>query len=209
MMQHVLRLALGAAVALALAACTQPKPTDKTSTEDTTTGQPGGQPGVTMANPRAAEATAAATPFPAVPTGYRGLGGALVVANTHVVVTPDTNASMQKHDLDVGLLHGMAARGYSETAPSTVRKADCQGAGDSPETAIKVANLAEAADEVTAGIGCARLLHPEAHWLMSQLITKGDGYISQVALRDADGKTVLVYTDINRMANQLIDELGG
>jgi hypothetical protein len=44
---------------------------------------------------------------------------------------------------------------------------------------------------------------------MSQLITKGAGYVSQVALRDAAGGVVLVYTDLNRMADQLIEELGG
>ena len=205
MMQRVLALALGAPVALALAACAQPASVGKTSEKDPSTGQPG----VTRANPRAAEATPETTPFPAVPAGYRGLGGARLARNTPTVVMPDMNAPMQKHDLDVGLLHGIAARGSSETASATVQKADCQGPGDSPETAIKVANLADAADEVAAGIACARLLHPETHWLMSQLITKGDGYISQVALRDADGKVVLVYTDIDRMANQLIDELGG
>jgi hypothetical protein len=201
-MQRAIGLAL---VAIALAACAQPGHVDKTSAKDTSTSQPG----VTIANPRAAEATPGATPFPAVPAGYRGLGGALMVGNTLTVVTPDMSAPMQKHDLDVGLLHGIAARGYSETAPSKVQKADCQGAGDSPQTAIKVANLVEAADEVGAGIACAGLLHPGTRWLMSQLVTNGGGYISQVALRDTDGKIVLVYTDINRMADQLVQELGG
>ena len=62
---------------------------------------------------------------------------------------------------------------------------------------------------MTAGIACARLLHPGTHWLMSQLVTKGDGYISQVALRDTGGNVVLVYTDINRQADELIGDLGG
>jgi hypothetical protein len=44
---------------------------------------------------------------------------------------------------------------------------------------------------------------------MSQLITKGDGYLSQVTLRDADGNVTLVYTDVNRFAQKLIGELGG
>ena len=116
---------------------------------------------------------------------------------------------MQKHDLDVGLLHGMAAGTYSETGTTKVQAADCQGAGDTPDSAIVVQNLAEPADEVAMGIACARLRHPETHWLMSQLVTKGNGYLSQVALRDAEGNVVIVYTDINRLANQLIEELGG
>src|SRR6185369_2936209 len=168
MKQRALRPVFGAALALALAACTQPTPQAKTSSSDTGTGQPG----VTIANPRAAEATAGSNPFPPVPAGYRGLGGALVVGNALTVVTPDMKAPMQKHDLDVGLLHGIAVGGYSETKPSKVQKSDCQGTGQSPEQAIKIANLAEPADEVTAGIACARLLHPGTHWLMSQLVTK-------------------------------------
>ena len=205
MFERSARLALGVAVALLLAACAQPTST-KTAGADS-----GGQtqPGVSIVSPRAAEATAGANPFPPLPAGYRGLGGALMQGNALTVITPDMNAPMQKHDLDVGLLHGIAVGGYSETAPSKVQKADCQGKGESPESAIKVANLAEAADEVTAGIACARLLHPGTHWLMSQLVTKGDGYLSQVALHDDAGNVVLVYTDINRLADQLINELGG
>jgi len=126
---------------------------------------------------------------------------------TLVVVTPDMNGSMQKHDLSVALMHGMAAGHPSDKV--AVQVADCQGRGDTPETAIKVANLSDVADEVAAGIACAKLLHPGADWKMSQLITKGDGYISQVVLRDPGGDSVLVYTDINRLANQLIGELGG
>jgi hypothetical protein len=203
MMLRAILPALG--MAAALAACAQPASVDTADAKSTDTGQPG----VRIANPRVPEASAGANPFPPVPAGYRGLGGALLRDGATVVIAPDMQGPMEKHDVDVGLLHGMAASGYSETAASKTQKADCRGAGDTPETAIKVANLADAADEVTAGIACARLLHPGTHWLMSQLVTKGDGYIAQVALRAADGKVVLVYTDINRLANQLIDELGG
>ncbi|HVT53616.1 MAG TPA: hypothetical protein VHE77_18685 [Dongiaceae bacterium] len=205
MMQCAFRSVLGAIGVLALAACAQHASSDKTSAGNAASLQPG----VTLANPRAAEATAGSNPFPDPPAGYRGLGGALVQGNTVAVVTPDSKAPMAKHDLDVGLLHGIAARGYSESAPSTIRSTDCQGTGESPDSAIKVANLAAASDEVTAGIACARLLHPGTHWLMSQLVTKGDGYISQVALRDTGGNVVLVYTDINRQADELIGDLGG
>jgi hypothetical protein len=102
-------------------------------------------------------------PFPAVPSGYRGLGGAFMNEGTLVVVAPDMTAPMQKHDLDVGLLHGMAAGGYSDTAPAKIQTGDYQGLGGLPESPIVVRNLAEAADEVVAGIACARLRHPETH----------------------------------------------
>ena len=196
--------ALVAMGVLLLAGCAQP--TAQKAAKSDSAGPTA--PGVTIASPRVAEATGGG-PFPGVPSGYRGLGGAFMNQGTLVVVAPDMKAPMQKHDLDVGLLHGMSAGGYSETAGAPVQAPDCQGSGNAPESAIKVEHLAEAADEVTAGIACARLLHPGTHWLMSQLITKGDGYLSQVALRDADGHVVIVYTDINRLANQLIDELGG
>lgn len=200
MLHRSAQLALGAA-ALLIAACAQPAPTKTDSNNQTQT-----TPGVTIASPRVPEASAGG-PFPALPDGYRGLGGAFMNQGSLVVVTPDMNGQMQKHDLDVALMHGMAAGHTTDTA--AIQPADCQGRGDTPAAAIKVANLAEAADEVSAGIACAKLLHPGTEWVMSQLITKGDGYISQVALRDADGNPVLVYTDINRLADQLIEELGG
>jgi hypothetical protein len=204
MMKRVLGSMLGTVIALALTACAQPARVAKTGAHESSTVAPG----VTIANPRVGEATGGG-PFPPLPSGYRGLGGAFMNQGTLVVVAPDMKAPMQKHDLDVGLLHGMSAGGYSETAAAPVQAPDCQGSGNAPESAIKVEHLAEVADEVTAGIACARMLHPGTHWLMSQLVTKGDGYLSQVALRDADGHVVIVYTDINRLANQLIDELGG
>jgi hypothetical protein len=196
--------ALVAMGVLLLAGCAQPT-AQKTAKSDSAGPT---SPGVTIVSPRVAEATGGG-PFPSLPSGYRGLGGAFMNQGTLVVVAPDMKAPMQKHDLDVGLLHGMAAGGYSEAAPSKVQAADCQGVGGIPESPIVVQGLADAADEVAAGIACARLRHPGTHWLMSQLITKGDGYLSQVALRDAEGNVVIVYTDINRLANQLIDELGG
>jgi hypothetical protein len=200
MFQRNLWTMLGAG-AMLLAACTQPAATKSDSSSSAST-----QPGVTIASPRVPEATEGG-PFPALPDGYRGLGGAFMNQGTLVVVTPDMNGSLQKHDLSVALMHGMAAGHPSDKL--VIQPSDCQGRGDAPETAIKVANLADAADEVGAGIACAKLLHPGSAWKMSQLIAKGDGYISQVALRDADGQTVVVYTDINRLANQLIGELGG
>jgi hypothetical protein len=66
-----------------------------------------------------------------------------------------------------------------------------------------------AIEEVVAGIACARLLHPGTRWLMSQAIAGDQGYLSQVVLGDGSGTPVIVYTDMNRMANQLIQELGG
>jgi len=193
--------AFGLCGTLLIAACAQPAPMKSESNS-----QSPSQPGVMIASPRVPEATAGG-PFPALPSGYRGLGGAFMNRGTLIVVTPDMNGRMQKHDLSVALMHGMAAGHPSDKV--AVQAADCQGSGATPETAIKVASLADAADEVSAGIACAKLLHPGAAWQMSQLVAKDDRYISQVALHDAGGNTVLVYTDINRLANQLIGELGG
>jgi hypothetical protein len=202
MLQRALSSALVPVIALALASCGQPAGVEKAATANSAN-----PPGIIISNPRVAEATGGG-PFPAVPSGYRGLGGAFMNQGTLVVVTPDTHAPMQKHDLDVGLLHGMAAGGYSESAAQKVQKSDCVGRGDTAENAIKVGS-AEPADEVADGIACARLLHPGTHWLLSQLITRGDGYLSQILLRDGDGNDVIVFADVNRMADQLITELGG
>jgi hypothetical protein len=203
MMQRATRTALGMLTALALGACAQPPQSTKSAAENSATSQPG----VIVANPRVPEATEGSDPFPPLPDGYRGLGGAFMNQGTLVVVAPDMKAPMQKHDLSVALLHGMSA-GHRD-AKATVQESDCQGSGKAPDSAIVVQNLADEADEVAAGIACAELKHPGAHWQMSQLITKGDGYLSQVALRDADGSAILVYTEVNRFAQKLIGELGG
>ncbi|HVY98571.1 MAG TPA: hypothetical protein VHA35_03660 [Dongiaceae bacterium] len=193
--------ALGIFGALLLAACA-PAQSAQAPSDGTTTDWPG----VSRASPRVGQATAGTTPFPAPPAGYRGLGGAFMNGGALVVVAPDMSAPMQKHDLDVGLLHGMAA---GHPAAVEVRTADCRGSGEAPGAAIVVPNLADPADEVAAGIACARLRHPGARWLMSQLVTRGDGYLSQVALGDGSGNVIVVYTDVNRFAAKLIDELGG
>ncbi len=195
--------ALSMVTTLLLAACAQSAPMQPAASSPAASSN---SPGVTIANPRAAAADSS-TPFPAPPDGYRGLGGALMVNGALTVITPDMKTAMQRHDLDVGLLHGMAA-GH---APDTLKvgESDCRNSVAAPDSAIVVQNLTDVSDEVAAGIACARLRHPGTHWLMSQLVTKGKGYLSQVTLADTAGSTVIVYTDINRMANQLIDELGG
>jgi hypothetical protein len=172
--------------------------------------QPAGSGGpIVVATPGAAEKMQkSADPFPAVPAGYRDLGGVFLHAGTTMIVTPDKSAPLQKHDTDVGLLHGIAVGGYSE-GKTFVRAADCQGAGDMPQAAIIVQGLKDPpVEEVAAGIACARLLHPGTHWLISQAIAGDNGFLSQVVLGDGSGTPVIVYTDMNRMANQLIEELG-
>ena len=202
MIQRAIGPTLGVALALAVAGCAQPVRVNKTNAENTSTNIPG----VTLANPRVGEASDGATPFPALPDGYRGLGGAFMNGGSLVVVSPDMDVPMAKDDLNVGLAHGMAA---GHPAPVAIETPDCRGRGDAPDTAIEVPNLSDPADEVAAGIVCAKLRHPGAQWLMSQLITKGDGYLSQVALRDDGGDMIVVYTDVSRFADKLIDELGG
>jgi len=194
--------ALGAAGIVLLAACTQPavlKPATPDNGAQTA-------PGVTMVSPRIPEATGGG-PFPALPAGYRGLGGAFQDQGRLVVVAPDMKQPMQKHDLDVGLAHGIAAGHRSGKA--AVSAADCQGVGDMPGSPIVVQGLTDPSDEVEVGIACAELRGHGAHWLMAQLITNGDGYLSQVTLQGDAGTPIVVYIDVNRFANQLIDELGG
>jgi hypothetical protein len=203
MKQRALRPALGMATALALAACAQPA---QVGTQSSTPDSGNIAPGVTRVDPRVAEATDGG-PFPALPSGYRGLGGAFLEDGKLIVVTPDTRASMGKHDLDIGLSHGIAVtQRFGKTA---VREDDCKGAGDTPQSPIVVQNLSDPADEVERAIACAEFRNRGAHWRMSQLITKGDGYLSQVALQGDDGRVIVVYTDVNRFADNLIDALGG
>jgi hypothetical protein len=202
MMQRATQSALGMATALALAACAQGPQSAQSASEN----QSPTQPGVSMANPRVAEATAGSDPFPPLPDGYRGLGGAFMNRGALVVVTPDMKAPMQKHDLSVALMHGMSAGRSQQT---TVLEADCQGSGTAPDSPIVVRGLGDPADEVAAGIACAQLRHPGTQWALSQLVTNGGGNLSQVALRDAEGHVTLVYTDVNRFAAKLIEELGG
>jgi hypothetical protein len=204
-MEKMIRRSLVCALTVALAACaspgTHPQPTDPSPSA--------AKPVVTVTTAGLAKSEGTADLFPALPSGYRGIGGVLVHAGTTNIITPDMSAPQQKHDLDVGLLHGMAVGGYSEETTS-VRPADCLGTGETPQSAIKVQGLKDPPVEETAsGIACARLLHPGTHWLMSQAIAGDQGYFSQVVLGDGSGTTVIVYTDINRMANQLIQELGG
>jgi hypothetical protein len=188
-----------------LAACAEPQ-SKGSPAQPAATGSSGP---IVVATPGAADKMQnSADPFPAVPAGYRALGGVFFHAGTTMIVTPDKSVPLQKHDTDVGLLHGMAVGGYSEEK-TLVRESDCRGAGDTPKSAIIVEGLKDpAAEEVAAGIACARLLHPGTQWLMSQTIAGDNGYLSQIMLGDGSGTPVIVYTDINRMANQLIKELG-
>jgi len=171
---------------------------------------PGSDGPVVVATPGAAEKMKEAEgPFPAVPAGYRGLGGAFSSEGTNMIITADNSAALQKYDEHVGIMHGLAVGGYSEEQTSVAR-ADCQGTGDTPQSAIVVQGLKQpAVEEVAAGIACARLLHPGTHLRMSQAIAGERGYLSQVVLSDGSGTPVVVYVDMNRMANQLIKELGG
>jgi hypothetical protein len=189
-----------------LAGCAGTPAKESTSGQSAATGS---NSPIVVATPGVAQdMTKSGTPFPAVPAGYRGLGGVFTPAGTRVIVAADTSAPVDKHDVHVGLLHGIAVAGYSENS-TTVRLADCHGAGDTPQSAIKVEGLKDpTVEEGAAGIACSRLLHPGTHWLMSQGIAGDNGYLSQVVLGDGNGTLVVVYTDMNRMANQLIQELG-
>jgi hypothetical protein len=199
----MIRQGLVCALTVVLAACapsTTQQPTDPSGSATT--------PAINVTTPGLAKSEGNDF-FPPLPAGYRGLGGALVFEGSMNIIATDTSASLQKYDTEVGLLHGMAVGGYSEEKTS-VRQADCQGAGDTPLSAIKVQGLKDPnVEEVAAGIACARLLHPGTHWRMSQAIARDQGYLSQVVLRDGNGASIIVYIDMNRMANQLIQELGG
>jgi hypothetical protein len=201
MMQRALRPALSMVTAVAMTACGQ-----AASVGVQKAGENGSvAPGVTSAQVRVAEATGE-EPFPAMPGGYRGLGGAFMIQGKLVVVAPNTSAPMQGHDRDIGLSHGIVA-GHARSLPM---QADaCGGLGTTPESPIVVSGLADPADEVEAGIACAKLRHPGAHWTMSQLITRGHGYLAQVTLEGGNGEVIVVYTDVNRFADMLIAELDG
>jgi len=199
----VIRQGLICALTIALAGCAS------SGTQARATNSSPAQPLVTVTTPSLAKSEGTADLLPPVPTGYRGLGGALAYGGSMNIIATDVSAPQQKYDTHVGLLHGMAVAGYSEEK-TFVRKEDCEGTGETPQTAIKVQGLKDASvEEVAAGIACARLLHPGGHWRISQAIAGEQGYLSQVVLDDGSGTPVIVYTDINRMAKQLIQELGG
>src|SRR3569833_2402560 len=145
------RLCRAVAVLLLLGGCAGTTPQPSKGAADSSAVAPG----VHLVSPRVAEAKpGTATPFPTLPSGYRGLGGAFMNQGSLVVVTPDLNERMQKHDLDVALMHSMAAgRTYASLA---VQRADCQGDGDTPTTTNKKTKQAKTADEVSAGIACAK-----------------------------------------------------
>lgn len=201
MIRQSLALALAGALAACAASGTQTPPPNANSSA--------AQPAINVTTAGLAKAEGTSSFFPPPPAGYRGLGGALLHGGSLNIVTAEMSAPLEKHDMEVGLMHGMAVGTYSEEKTS-VRRADCQGAGDTPQSAITVQGLKDpAVEEVAAGIACARLLHPGTRWVLSQAIAGERGYLSQVVLDDGSGTPVVVYTDVNRMAGQLIQELGG
>src|SRR4051812_35823602 len=94
---------LFSSVLMLLAGCADPQAKGSSSVASAPTGSGGP---VVIASPGVAEGMAKSDgPFPMVPAGYRGIGGVFSPQGNRVIVAADMSA-LQKHDMDVGLLHG-------------------------------------------------------------------------------------------------------
>jgi len=188
---------------LLLSGCAQPH--NGNTTSDPGAPPPSGQ--VVIATPGvAAEMQKSDGPFPAVPGGYRALGGVFSPEGKRVIVAADMDAA-QGDDMSIGLAHGMAILAHSDDDPAFVAKADCVGTGVDPDHAITVANLAKRDDDVQAGIACARLMHPGSHVAATQLIARDNRYLTQLVMQTADGRRIILYDDATGFAQQLSSAL--
>jgi hypothetical protein len=148
--------------------------------------------------------------FPPPPAGYRSLGRTFLQEQEKkiiVVMPPEGQPDAQRDDEMASLAFNtvVGSGAMEDESDFKVRTADCQGSGETPESAIKVAT----GDEVEGSQACARLRHPGSRWLTEQFIAKADTYISQVVLRDASGRIVIVYVDVSRYVKQVLSEVHG
>ena len=148
--------------------------------------------------------------FIAAPAGYRSLGQVVMRDNAAFVITPEKGQpDSRPDDMMAGLAHNMAVGSNGVDPDNRIAGANCQGSGETPESAIQVLNLAAVSDQVRAAHACARLRHPGAEWLTTQLVAKEESYISQIALVDAARRVVIVYVDVNRYVKQVLSEVHG
>jgi hypothetical protein len=186
------------------AGCTQPQTAHSSaaSAGDSSSGS------IQVATPGAAEKMGKADDtFPAVPAGYRGLGSVLLRDNAIFIITPQKGQpDSLPDDMTAGLAHNMAVGTSGVDSDNRIAAADCQGSGETPESAIQVLNLAGVSDQVRYAHACARLRHPGTTWVTTQLVAKEDNYISQIVLRDGS-RNAVVYVDVNRYVKQVLSEV--
>jgi len=136
--------------------------------------------------------------------GYRSLGGIFVYDGRLMIVQPNRLFDAE-HASDATLNYdfGQLVAEHHIDPLGKLTEADCSGAGDRPEAPIQPRKVAVAADEVAAGIACARLRNPGAHWIASRLMASHQRAVAFHLLeRMDDGRRIGVYADVTRFAAQ-------
>ena len=137
--------------------------------------------------------------FIAPDMGYRSLGGIFVHDGRLTIVRAP---AQKRNDIALGLAFGhLVAEHHIDPLKSLV-ETDCLGDGDAPEAPIQAQRFAVPDDEVAAGIACARLRNPGAHWIASKLMVNDEHGVAFHLLERLDGRRIGVYTDVTHFARQ-------
>jgi hypothetical protein len=141
--------------------------------------------------------------FVAPEAGYRGLGGIFVYDGRLTIIPAwSFDPLLQKNDVALNLAFGHLVAEHHIDPLKSLTEADCIGAGDGADTTIVAQKVATPDDEVAAGIACARLRNPGAHWIASKLMVSAKRGVAFHLLEYLDGRRIGVYTDVTRFARQ-------
>jgi len=132
--------------------------------------------------------------LPAVPDGFRDVGGAYVRNGLMIVITANDNPEGPR-DMSTSLVYGMNV--LAEHAKAAALPAEqCTGSGTDPVHAIRLVGHATYTNQVRASIGCALARYPGATWSAARLVADQAIYLSIIQVKDAAGNPQSVFTDI-------------
>jgi hypothetical protein len=143
----------------------------------------------------------AKSPFVLPAVGYRSLGGVFIYAGQLVIVKApgESGAAPRASDIATGLAFGRLVAEHHIDRLNTVVAADCLGSGERDDP-IQLRDIAAPDDSVAAGIACARLRNPGAHWIGSNLMINDRQALSHVVLERLDNTQIDLYMDVSRFA---------